>query len=1430
MNSRISWLIVAFVAMISVFSLIGPAQSAALVVYFDELGAPTGYMHPQAYDPMSALTLLATPPSEADAGKKLFSAVLPGTKVIGVHQDGDTTVVNLSKQVIGAGLDEARLEQVFEQVRDTLWQFGVTGDVRVLADGSMLSQSVQSPPSVAPSAQALAAAKDRVVGISSLSGRTVTLSPGHGKRWNGTSWNTARPVYCSPLNQEDYHNLENAQYLEAYLLQDSCTVHTMRCTNKSQGASPWASGEQWWRMGACYWLQNIGYPEAVYAPSPPIGSGGSDDTNEIQSRPLSSDYDASDIYISLHTNGYTGDCTGSCPTGTATYYDASTEHAAWGAVSHTLGDAVQAGIVDAVRTNYVDAGWSDRGVFDSGGAYGEIRIPDRAAVLIELAFHDSCDTDALKLRDNFFRSATMWGVYKGVCDYFGTTPTWDFYSDEIVSHDVPAAMGVGEIRTVHVTMRNRGVLWNDAKGFHLGAVDDTDPFTTTTRQAISGEVNPNATYTYTFNLKAPNAVGTFTTDWRMVRDGFSWFGATVTQDIEVTGTPDYEAPTAPTDLAGTSDYSYRMNLTWTASTDNVGVVSYNIYRDNVNIGSSVTTSYTDSTCSAGTTYTYEVTACDIVPNESARSVPAILTSQAADSVAPTVPGNLHSTAVTFNTVALAWDASTDYYGVTGYTIYRDNVNIGSTAATSYTDNTCSSSTTYSYEVTAHDAIPNESARSAAAVVTTAAAYTTIWADGFDGSVANWTVDAGYVYDTAQNKGTLPGAGSAYISTTAVSKMWRATAARPFAECRLSAYYYDLKNGYKSGVCGVSQRETIALRPLDGSISMILEHGMYSAPSYASYNYRTVGGGAIAWSAIGNRWPATNCSPAWIAYETTVTPGNPGASPVGTVTYKATDGGGTVSKTASLTTDFFTYGAGRVVIGMNLTCTTAGRRWDDVKLEATAPGAPTIGAATANSASQITWNWSRADNNVFGFNVADGSGTIKSPQYPTSGWKNRSATSWAEGALTPNTQYTRKVLAWNGSLDSPYSGTVSKYTLSALPTTGNVTGSRAANSWSADPDVEFTAVGGFGAGTIQYYRTAWDQSPTHTWTGTESVWSADTITHSCAGTGGWYLHVRGYNAEDVANGSLDLGPYNYDVTPPGAPTVTDEGIYTPSTTELAASWTAADIESGIAEYKYAIGTTSGGNDIWDWTTTSNASVTKTGLTLSAGSTYYFSVMAKNNVGLWGDAGNSDGITVVAASGTISLAKTLDNEQLVSLVGKVVTANFGTSVYIEESDGSSGIRVDTAGPVRGTSAEVAGKIRTDTNGERYIADATLRPGSTTTMPFIPVLKTSALGGAALNGLTRGVDGGIDANNIGMLVIIAGKITHAESGFAYIDDGVSLLDGSGFVGIRVDRTGVSTTFTEQDYAVVMGISSILKVDLSYTRMLRPQNGSDVTIYPHE
>ena len=102
----------------------------------------------------------------------------------------------------------------------------------------------------------------------------------------------------------------------------------------------------------------------------------------------------------------------------------------------------------------------------------------------------------------------------------------------------------------------------------------------------------------------------------------------------------------------------------------------------------------------------------------------------------------------------------------------------------------------------------------------------------------------------------------------------------------------------------------------------------------------------------------------------------------------------------------------------------------------------------------------------------------------------------------------------------------------------------------------------------------------------------------------------------------------DTTPPTTPVVTDDGIYTVSSTQLHAAWRSQDPQSGIAEYRYQIRQSSiSGPVIVGWTSTgTTASVTRTRLSLAQGKIYYFGVKAKNRAGLWSAVGYSNGIIV------------------------------------------------------------------------------------------------------------------------------------------------------------------------------------------------------------
>ncbi|WP_404191676.1 discoidin domain-containing protein [Streptomyces tauricus] len=186
-------------------------------------------------------------------------------------------------------------------------------------------------------------------------------------------------------------------------------------------------------------------------------------------------------------------------------------------------------------------------------------------------------------------------------------------------------------------------------------------------------------------------------------------------ELEVYGpaTGDTQAPSAPADLAYTEPATGQIRLTWKASDDNTGVTGYDVYANNellTSVAGTVTT-YTD-TRPGSATVSYFVRAKDAAGNVSGNSNTVTRRGESGDTQAPTAPANLALTEPAAGQIRLAWNASSDNTGVTGYEVYANNsllTTVGGTVTT-YTDNR-SASATVSYFVRAKDAAGNVSVAS-----------------------------------------------------------------------------------------------------------------------------------------------------------------------------------------------------------------------------------------------------------------------------------------------------------------------------------------------------------------------------------------------------------------------------------------------------------------------------------------------------------------------------------------------------------------------------------------------------------------------------------------------------------------------------------------------------------------------------------------------
>jgi hypothetical protein len=184
---------------------------------------------------------------------------------------------------------------------------------------------------------------------------------------------------------------------------------------------------------------------------------------------------------------------------------------------------------------------------------------------------------------------------------------------------------------------------------------------------------------------------------------------------------DTEPPAAPGNLSATAVSSSQINLSWGASTDNLGVSGYIVYRNDAQVATTASTSYASAGLQASTTYSYAVRAYDAGNNISPPSNPASAeTWSAPDTQPPTVPTNVVAGVVSYSQIDLSWTPSSDNVEVTGYRIYRcrgsgctPSVVIATPKTAGYQDTNLKPSSVYVYRVAAYDAAGNVSGKSAA---------------------------------------------------------------------------------------------------------------------------------------------------------------------------------------------------------------------------------------------------------------------------------------------------------------------------------------------------------------------------------------------------------------------------------------------------------------------------------------------------------------------------------------------------------------------------------------------------------------------------------------------------------------------------------------------------------------------------------------------
>ena len=143
------------------------------------------------------------------------------------------------------------------------------------------------------------------------------------------------------------------------------------------------------------------------------------------------------------------------------------------------------------------------------------------------------------------------------------------------------------------------------------------------------------------------ACGSSTSSQAPAPSGSTGSGTTTTTTTTSSAAPDTVAPSVPGGLVASGVGPVSVGLSWHASTDNVGVAGYRLYRGGVQVGTTSATSYVFTGLTCATSYTLAVAAVDAAGNLSAQ---ASLTAKTAACTTTTPAG---SPAPTGGTLAVA---------------------------------------------------------------------------------------------------------------------------------------------------------------------------------------------------------------------------------------------------------------------------------------------------------------------------------------------------------------------------------------------------------------------------------------------------------------------------------------------------------------------------------------------------------------------------------------------------------------------------------------------------------------------------------------------------------------------------------------------------------------------------------------------------------
>jgi chitodextrinase len=218
--------------------------------------------------------------------------------------------------------------------------------------------------------------------------------------------------------------------------------------------------------------------------------------------------------------------------------------------------------------------------------------------------------------------------------------------------------------------------------------------------------------------------------------------ASLTQTFSITVPHDSTPPSTPGSVLAVAVSASQINVSWAASTDNVGVTGYRVFRNGVLAGTVTALTDSDTGLAGSTTYSYTVAAFDAAGNVSTPSSAATATTLSSDTTPPNVSITAPAGNTTVSNTITVTAAASDNVAVADVQFQLDGVNVGAdltTAPYSISWNTATSSNgIHSLTAIAHDTAHN-AATSAVVQVTVSNTATQPPAAGL---IGYWNFDEG----------------------------------------------------------------------------------------------------------------------------------------------------------------------------------------------------------------------------------------------------------------------------------------------------------------------------------------------------------------------------------------------------------------------------------------------------------------------------------------------------------------------------------------------------------------------------------------------------------------------------------------------------------------------------------------------------------------